>query len=295
MKYSEDFTKKDYSIVEPIPIGISVRGKKCPPDGDEEPRKTGGILLNGQDDMPVGLSNPIGGNPAGDFGPFVQRCGEGLPNSFTLDFTNDLKFSPGNVHPHTGLLMYALGLNLRPKVIIETGTFFGYSTMYLAKICETWGEGKVYTFDCNDKLVEQEIKDNPYIEFIHGYSHVKLPILLNRVGEVHMAFIDAWKRQCFQEFKMIEPNLAEGGIVVFHDTQFLNTGRTLYETIMRDYSDRYDTMFFSAFAHKDNPHKFFGNADDRGLMVIRKKPKVDMFYDVPDYASRQYGRRLVDL
>lgn len=291
-KYSEEFTKPDYSKC-PYPTPHSIGKGKLPPDGDAQPRLTGDILLasTDKDDLGIGLSYDANG-VNGDFGPFIQRHGEGLPNSFNLNFTNTAKFSAGNVHPHTGLLLFALGLNLRPKAIIETGTFYGYSTLYLARICETWKEGKVYTIDTNDTLIEEEVRRNPYIECINGDSKEVLPRLLPELGEVQMAFIDSWKRIAWSEFRLIDPYLAEGGVVVFHDTQFLNTGKALYQAIMQNYSHRYDTMLFTGKPHKDNPHAFFGNCDDRGLFVIRKRPTESPFYNVPDYASRQLGANL---
>lgn len=291
MKYSENFKKPDYSVG-PYPKAHSVGGKSVPPDGDAQPRMEGDILLSETDDMPVGLSYGPGGHN-GDFGPYIQRHGEGLPNSFSLDFTNNMNFSAGNVHPHTALILFSLALNARPKNIIETGTFYGYSTMYLAKACEIWGDGKVYTIDTNSTLIEESIKENKYIECLTGSSLDVLPDLVKELEEVHFAFLDSWKRIAFSEFRLIEPYLADGGVVVFHDTQFLNTGRSLYNALVRMYSNRYDIMLFTAFPHKDNGHEFFGNADDRGLLVIRKRPSVDPFYDVGDYNTRGFGARLI--
>lgn len=290
MKYSEEFNKPDYTKG-PYPIAHSICGKKVPPDGEAQPRLEGSVIKHPDEPLAVGLSYDRNGHN-GDFGPYIQHCGEGLPNSFKLDFENTMRFSAGNVHPHTGLLLFALALNLRPKVIIETGTYFGYSTLYLAKVCEIWGEGKVYTIDCNPDPIEESIKQNPYIECVNNYSQNCIQEIIEREGEVQFAFLDSWKRLALKEFKLIHPYLPEGGVVVFHDTQFLNTGHTLYDIIMRDYSHLYDTMLFAATQHKDNPHKFFGNADDRGLFVLRKK-NTNPFYDVADYNTRQFGARLI--
>jgi predicted O-methyltransferase YrrM len=292
MKYSEEFTKPDYTKG-PYPPHNSVGGEKLPANGTAQPRKEGPILTAETDDMPIGLSFPPEGNKDGDFGPYIMRTGEGLPNSFSVSFENKQTYHSGNVHPHTGMILFALALNLRPKVIVETGTFSGYSTMYLAKACEVWGEGKVYTIDTNAKFVEQETKDNPYIECITNDSRAALPKLLEKLGEVQFAFIDSWKRIAYTEFSLVEPYIAEGGIVAFHDTQFLNTGRALYNKVMANHADKYDTMLFTGFPHKDNGHRFFGNADDRGLFIIRKKTTKDPFLDVKDWGSRNLGSKLV--
>lgn len=291
MKYSENFIRPDYSVG-PYPKAHSVGGESVPPDGDAQPRMTGDILLAKNDAMAVGLSyGPEGYN--GDFGPYIQRHGEGLPNSFSLDFTNDMKYSAGNVHPHTALILFSLALNVRPKNIIETGTFYGYSTLYLAKACEIWGDGKVYTIDTNQDLIEDSIKTHKYIECVYGSSLDVLPTLLTELEEIHFAFLDSWKRIAYSEFQLIHPYLAPNGVVVFHDTQFLNTGKSLYTELLKNYSSQYDIMLFTAFPHKDNGHEFFGNADDRGLLVLRKRPNIDPFYNVGDYGTRNWGARLL--
>lgn len=290
--YSKEFVKTDYTRG-PYPTPHSIGDKKLPPDGEGQPRITGGVLKRPYDEIPIGLSYNKDGSKSGDFGPYTQYCGEGLPNSFDLDFTNNLPYSAGNVHPHTGLLLFSLALNLRPKTIIETGTFFGYSTLYLAKVCEIWGEGKVYTIDTNTDPVHEDILNNKYVEVINDYSKHAIPKIIEKEKEVQFAFIDSWKRIAYQEFKLIHPHMAKGGIFAFHDTQFLNTGRTLYEIIMKNHADEYDTMLFTGRTHRNNSHKFFGNADDRGLFVIRKKDE-GLFHDVNDYNSRFLGSRQID-
>lgn len=289
-KYTDDFIINDYTKG-PYPRAHSINGELVPPDGDAHPRMTGGVLKKETDDLAIGLSYGPEGHQ-GDLGPYIQRCGEGLPNSFTLDFTNPVKFSACHMHSHTAILIFALALNMRPQVIVETGTMFGFSTTFLAKCCEIWGEGKVYTIDTmGGDRVDASIRESPYVECITGYSTKVLPGLMEQLGEVHFALLDSWKRLSYKEFLQIEPYMAEGGIFAFHDTQFLNTGEDLYNKIMANFADKYETMLFDGLAHKDNGHKFFGNADDRGLFVIRKKNSIRTFLDVKDTQSAMYRGR----
>ncbi len=291
MKYSEGFIKPDYKVG-PYPQHHSVGGKSIVWAPHAQPRMTGGVLKADTDDIPIGLSYGVNGNKDGDFGPYIQRCGEGLPNSFSLDFTNGLKFCAGNLHPHTGLMLFSLALNLRPEAIIETGTAKGYSTMFLAKACEIWGEGKVYTIDTQKDIAHPEIRNNPYVECITDLGTNAIKRLGEQGMEFQMGFLDSWKRMALQEFRELDPLLAEGGIVAFHDTQFLNTGKTLFDTINAQYSKTYDLMLFSGFPHKDNGHKFLGNADDRGLFVIRKRPTKDPFINAGDWGTKTMGSGL---
>ena len=212
MKYSEEFEKPDYTKG-PYPTHHSVGGKSMVWAPKAQPRVTGDILKSDTDDMPIGLSYGPGGNKDGDFGPYVQRCGEGLPNSFSLDFTNKLRFSGGAIHPHTGLMLFSLALNLRPKAIIETGTANGYSTLYLAKALEVWGEGKVYTVDTQKDIAHPDIQNNPYVECITDLGHN----VIKRMGKEGMEFSGPAKVYDSEEdmLKALEDkDIGKGDVVV---------------------------------------------------------------------------------
>ena len=271
-----DFTKGPY------PEPQTIDGEKTPPEGTAYPKKDG-ALFSGH---AIGTSIP----PEEERGPFVQHVGEGLHPSFSLEFENKIPFIAGNVHSHTGLLLFALALNMRPKVIIETGTSYGYSTMFLAKVCELWGAGKVYTFDVNDD-VAPEIRENVHVECIQENVITGLPKLLKEVEWVDFVFIDAWKKLALFEFSLLESHIPDGGIVAFHDTQALNTGRTLYRYVEKK-CRTYDAMLFDGVCSKDNPHDFYGNADDRGLYVLRKR-MGNVFLGFPDSGTEYVGDLLV--
>ncbi len=270
----------------PYPVSHTIDGEKMPPDGMAQPLPDDG-------DPPHMISRPVGNAaPAGDdFGPYIDYLGEGLFHSFKLDFTNQIPYSTGGVHPHTGLLLFALALNIRPDVIIETGTFIGYSTFFLAQACRFWRKGRVYTLDPDQKIIADQIKCNPFVECIPEKSVTGLVPLLQRVGQVDMAFLDSWKRLALWEFVMIEPYIVEGGCVVFHDTQLFNDGRTLYDIIEADFP-QYDKMLFAGIPHIENTHRYHGNADDRGLYVLRKRNE-DPFLDVRDADSDYFGKQQV--
>ena len=259
------------------PEAHTIDGEKVPPDGTEQPLSEGGGIACKMKSRPIGLSYPAGQ----DFGPYIQYCGEGLMPSFMLDFANNIPFSCGNVHPHTAIMLYALALNQRPKTIIETGTFYGYSTFFLAQALKLWNDpdSQLYTIDPDDSLISEAILRHPFITVVKARSELSIPTLISDLREkdsefaVDFAFIGSWKRLALAEFILIYPFIPYGGIVVFHDTQFLNTGHTLYTTIHNTYvqSGEFEQILFSGTPDPNNPHKYFGNADDRGLMVIRKK------------------------
>ena len=282
-KFSDDFKKGNFTAG-PYPPPHSIEGDKVPPDGDRQPTEHPVFLRAENGPMPIGLSYPAGQ----DFGPYVQHIGEGWnPQQMGADLSNAIPFSCGNIHPHTALMLYALVLNQRPQVIVETGTFYGYSAWVMACALATWGDegAMVYTIDPEQALIADQVKDHPYIDCRAGLSQNVLPELLEEVGEVQFAFLDSSKRIAYREFQTIDPYMPEGGIICFHDTQMLNTGYALYACIMERHPE-YDNILFSGTPHKTNPHRYFGNADDRGFFVLRKR-EHDPFLLVWDAESHR--------
>ena len=286
----DGYEKPDFTNRNIIPEAHTIDGKKVAPDGEKEPELDAN--LKHMRSRPIGLSYPEGQ----DFGPYVQHCGEGMMSSFMLDFNNGIPFSCGNVHPHTALFLYTLALNQRPTTIVETGTFYGYSTWFLAEALRFWGDdGKIYTIDPEDKLIAKEVKEHPNVEIVTGRSEDVLPDFLDGLDRpIDFAFIDSWKRLALLEFRLIHPHIPEGGLACFHDTQFLNTGKTLYSICREAMENIYEFILFCGTPKKNNPHHFFGNADDRGFFVARKM-EPDPFLNVWDANSATQGENLYDL
>lgn len=275
----------------PEPHTIDGVAAKVPPDGEFQPAN---VECPGRHlGAPWMASRPIGASrPAGqDFGPYIEHRGEGLATSFKLDLTHSVPYSAGGVHPHTALLLFALAVNLRPDVILETGTFYGYSTMFLAKACDLWEQGQVWSLDPEDKLIAQEVKGHPRVRCIKERSVNAFPRVLHELGQIDLAFIDSWKRLALWEFIQVHPFVPEGGLVIFHDTQLFDSGRSLY-SMLPVVAQEYDRMLFAGTPRDDNPHAFYGNADDRGLLVLRKR-EADPFLGVADANGAIYGHHQV--
>ena len=118
-----------------------------------------------------------------------------------------------------GRLLNMLVQMIRPKNILEVGTFSGYSALCLAEGLEEGG--KVYTFEIND---EQEDFTRPWIEgsavadkveFIIGDAVTEAP----KLGIVFdMAFIDGDKRTYKETYEMVLSVLKNGGFVLADNT-----------------------------------------------------------------------------
>ncbi len=118
-----------------------------------------------------------------------------------------------------GRLLKMLVQMIRPKNILEIGTFAGYSAICMAEGLEDGG--KVYTFEIND---EQEDFTRPWIEqsdvadrieFIIGDAISEAP----KLGiEFDMAFVDGDKRTYIETYEMVLSILRPGGFILADNT-----------------------------------------------------------------------------
>ena len=118
-----------------------------------------------------------------------------------------------------GRLLKMLVHMIRPKNILEVGTFSGYSAICMAEGLEEGG--CVYTFEIND---EQEDFTRPWIEgsavadkieFIIGDAITEAP----KLGIVFdMAFIDGDKRTYLDTYEMALRVVRPGGFILADNT-----------------------------------------------------------------------------
>lgn len=118
-----------------------------------------------------------------------------------------------------GRLLKMLVEMIRPKNILEVGTFSGYSALCMAEGLEDGG--RVFTFEIND---EMEDFTRPWIEgsaladkivFTIGDANVEAP----KLGiTFDMAFIDGDKRTYVETYEMVLPLLRCGGFIVADNT-----------------------------------------------------------------------------
>ena len=109
-----------------------------------------------------------------------------------------------------GRLLRMLVRMIRPKNILEVGTFSGYSAIAMAEGLEE--DGRIYTFEIND---EQEDFTRPWIEFIIGNAITEAP----RLGVVFdMAFVDGDKRTYRDTYEMALGVVRKGGFILADNT-----------------------------------------------------------------------------
>ncbi len=117
--------------------------------------------------------------------------------------------------------LYALVRLLKPKVIVETGTYKGGATRAMARAAKENGFGFVYSCETDyavstaaNKILDQEFSHSDYCSGEEECSNLE---------NVDLAFIDSSGDRVAEIAAL---NLAPGGVVVLHDSK-----RPQYEPI----------------------------------------------------------------
>ncbi len=158
---------------------------------------------------------------------------------------------------------------IRPKNILEVGTFSGYSALCMAEGLEEGG--KVYTFEIND---EQEDFTRPWIEgspvgdkivFRIGDALTEAP----KLGVLFdMAFIDGDKRTYRETYEMALKVVKNGGFIVADNT--LWDGHVVDHAYDRDPQTRGIEDFNDYVAQDPRTEQVILPLRD-GLTLIRKR------------------------
>lgn len=118
-----------------------------------------------------------------------------------------------------GRLLKMLVQMMRPKAVLEVGTFSGYSALSMAEGLD--GEAHLWTFEINDEMepfTRRWIDGSPWadkITFTIGDALVEAP----RLGVTFdMAFIDGDKRTYCQCYQAVLPLLRKGGVMIADNT-----------------------------------------------------------------------------
>lgn len=138
--------------------------------------------------------------------------------------------------PEQGRLAYLLARTIRARRIVEFGTSFGVSTIYLAAAVRDNGGGVVIGSDleptkiarARDHLEEAGLGD--LVDLREGDA---TETLADPGGEVDLLLLDGWKDLYIPILELIEPNLRSGSIVIADNIRLFRTALAPYVERMR--------------------------------------------------------------
>lgn len=178
-----------------------------------------------------------------------------------------------------GRMLKMLVEMIRPKNILEVGTFSGYSALCMAEGLAAIDDGgteqgnksKVWTFEINDEMEDFTrpwLEGSPvadYIEFRIGDANVEAP----KLGvEFDMAFVDGDKRTYVETYEMVLSLLRPGGFILADNT--LWDGHVTDPAYDHDHQTQGIRHFNDHVAQDDRVEQVIVPLRD-GLTLIRKK------------------------
>jgi predicted O-methyltransferase YrrM len=145
-----------------------------------------------------------------------------------------------------GQLLYALTRAARPETVVEFGTSFGISTVYLAAaVADNGGTGRVVSTELSQRKVEAataslaEAGVGGPVTILAGDA---LETLAGVPGPVGLVLLDGWKDLCLPVLRLLEPRLAPGALVVADDITFESMAE--YLDYVRDPAHGYVSVAF---------------------------------------------------
>ncbi len=158
---------------------------------------------------------------------------------------------------------------IRPKNILEVGTFSGYSAICLAEGLQEGG--KLYTFEINDEMEDftrpwiEESSVADKIDFRIGDANVEAP----KLGVMFdMAFVDGDKRTYIETYEMVMSVLKPNGYILADNT--LWDGHVIDPAYDRDQQTQGIRKFNDFIAQDPRVEVVILPLRD-GLTLIRKK------------------------
>jgi predicted O-methyltransferase YrrM len=122
-----------------------------------------------------------------------------------------------------GHLLYSLVRSSRPQTVVEFGTSFGISTIYLAAAVVDNGIGQVFGTEMSAaKLVaaQANLEEAGIAGPLRILAGDALDTLADISGPIGFVLLDGWKELCLPVLRLLEPKLAEGALVVADDINF---------------------------------------------------------------------------
>lgn len=168
-----------------------------------------------------------------------------------------------------GRLLKMLVEMIRPKRILELGTFSGYSALSMAEGLPEGGElHTIEVFDENEDFLRKWIGGSQWADCIHLHIGDALDIIPRLGDNWDLVFVDADKRDYVKYYEMLLPRMNSGGFILADNTLWY--GRITEEARPSDLQTLGLQAFNDLVAKDTRVEKVILPLRD-GLTIIRKR------------------------
>ena len=132
-----------------------------------------------------------------------------------------------------GRMLTMLCRMLKPKRILELGTFTGYSALCMAETLPDNGE--LHTIEVDDEMqpfIMRYFRQSPCGNKIQLHIGDTLKVIPALTGTFDLVFMDADKRQYVEDYEAVLPLVPQGGFIFADNT--LWSGKVLHEPASGD-------------------------------------------------------------
>lgn len=167
-----------------------------------------------------------------------------------------------------GRLLSFISQMMRPKRILEIGTYTGYATLCLAEGLAD--DGRIDTIEVDEELEEmirRYFSQSAYNEKITLHIGDALQVLKQLDATWDLVFMDAEKDDYIAYYELVLPRLRQGGIILADNV--LWSGKVVQEVKTGDKETR-ALMKFNDYILEDKRVKNFLLPFRDGIMVIEK-------------------------
>ena len=180
-------------------------------------------------------------------------------------------FTSGGVECEVGAFLYALVKIMKPTNILETGTYTGISSSYMAYAMKENNKGNLITFEVNrsyHREANKRWKDLKLSDYIDSRLQPSLDYTPDR--EFDLVLLDSEPNLRFDEFDKVIDNVVDGGLIIIHDLHpdLGQSGETHHGVLNWPYGVLSDRMVSMLKNHEMQTFNFF---TPRGITLFQKK------------------------
>jgi caffeoyl-CoA O-methyltransferase len=169
-----------------------------------------------------------------------------------------------------GRTLSMLSKLMRPKTILEIGTYTGYSALCLAEGLQEGG--MLHTIDINEELetrIRKFIDQSPFKDNIKLHIGNAMDIVPTIAGDIDMVFIDADKENYSNYYKLLIDRLPSGAVLIADNV--LWSGKVIDEDQLSNDVETQQLNAFNKMVHEDPRVENVLLPIRDGLMIVRKK------------------------
>jgi predicted O-methyltransferase YrrM len=170
--------------------------------------------------------------------PLLANMGDGTDDE--MAHLLDQAFIP--VSADAGRFLYTLVRAARSGTVVEFGTSFGISTIYLAAAVRDRGDGRVITTELHSgkaQRARENLRAAGLLDYVDLREGDALETLGDVAGGVTFLFLDGWKKLYLPVLKLLEPALEPGALVAADDLDLFPEVHKPYLAYVRNPANGY--------------------------------------------------------